>query len=136
MNHLLHNVIKMLNSWWYKYQKTVLVICGLASFYLIFLIFQTAHLNADLQRQANLLETQISQIVTDNQNLDFKLKYYSTEYAKELEARKLNFQKQGETTLIVDKDSQIASINNDFNNTLASQAYPNWRIWWDFIFQN
>lgn len=126
----------MLNSWWFKYQKTVLIICGIVSLYLIILIFQTAHLNANLQRQANLLETQISQLDDDNQNLDFKLKYYSTEYAKELEARKLNFQKQGETTLIVDKDSQISSIENDFDNNPSSQVYPNWRIWWEFIFQN
>ena len=124
-----------MNTWWIKNNRYISLICIVVASYLVLLILQTANINSKLQKKADSLIDQIALIENENQDLDFKIKYYSTEYAKELEARKLNLQKQGESSLIVEKTDPNSIENNEYiNNGEVDESVSNWRSWFNFIF--
>jgi cell division protein FtsB len=100
--------------------------------YLAVILGQTIASNYQLQKQIDSLNTQISTLGIQNDELTYNLQYYQTNSYQEKAARTdLGLQKPGESLIILPNPSNIAAQNE----AKKAQAKPrsDFTQWLDFL---
>ncbi|HSX14824.1 MAG TPA: septum formation initiator family protein [Candidatus Saccharimonadales bacterium] len=110
-----------------------IVIGILASLYLLVILVGVIKRNHDLQTQINGLNTQITKLNDEKDQLSYQIQYYQTDAFKEKQARaKLGLASPGESVIILPRTDQSASDQT----TQAATQKPKSHIaqWFDFLF--
>jgi cell division protein FtsB len=100
--------------------------------YLAVILGQTIASNYHLQKQIDALNTQISDLSIQNDELNYNLQYYATSSYQEKAARtNLGLQKPGENVIILPNPSNVAAQNA----VKAAKPKPksNFAQWLDFL---
>jgi len=100
--------------------------------YLAVILGQTIDSNYHLQKQIDALNTQVSDLSIQNDELNYNLQYYATSSYQEKAARtNLGLQKPGENLIILPNPSNVAA------QKAATAAKPkpksNFTQWLDFL---
>jgi cell division protein FtsB len=100
--------------------------------YLAVILGQTIASNYHLQKQIDALNTQVSDLSIQNDELNYNLQYYATSSYQEKAARTdLGLQKPGENVIILPNPSNVAAQNA----AKATKPKPlsNFTQWVDFL---
>ena len=100
--------------------------------YLAVVLGQTIANNYHLQKQIDALNTQISTLSIQNDELNYNLQYYATSSYQEKAARtNLDLQKPGESVIILPNPSNIAAQNEAKAPKPKPKSNP--AQWLDFL---
>lgn len=100
--------------------------------YLVVTLGETVKKNYDLNQQISSLQSQISLLNSQKEELAYDIQYYGTDTFKQREARsKLGLQAPGESVLVL--PSPHVSSTPATTTTKASTNKSNWRQWLDFL---
>ena len=106
--------------------------------YIFFLLIGEGGKSYKLHNQADQINAEISQLQADNELLEYKIAYYTTDVYKERLAReKLGLQLPGESVVIV-RGSKPAKTASSLQLSQPQQAPPssNLQAWLQFLFGN
>jgi cell division protein FtsB len=116
---------------------------ALAIYMFVVLAIETSQ-NYQLRSKSENLESQISQLEQQIQDLGYKVTYYKTDsYREKLAREKLNVAAPGENVIIIkdqkrdsnqNTEAQSRVISNTDNQQIANK--PNYQQWWAFLFGN
>jgi cell division protein FtsB len=116
----------------------------LAIYMFVVLAVETSQ-NYSLRNKSDNLESQITKLEQQIEDLGYKVTYYKTDsYRERLAREKLNVAAPGESVIIIkdDKRNEKAtkedevSIDNLKTDEQALSEKPNYQQWWIFLFGN
>jgi len=116
----------------------------LAIYMFVVLAVETSQ-NYSLRNKSDNLESQITKLEQQIEDLGYKVTYYKTDsYRERLAREKLNVAAAGESVIIIkdDKRNEKAtkedevSIDNLKTDEQALSEKPNYQQWWIFLFGN
>lgn len=91
----------------------------------------------EINKEIDSLKEEITRYDKENNDLEKMMEYYNTLSYKEKEARlKLNLQKPGEKTILVDPPTKTElemEIKKEVENSLKDQT--NIKKWWNYFFE-
>ncbi len=100
--------------------------------YLVISLFGVIKRNHDLQVQIGGLNSQITQLQTQKDDLSYEIRYYQSDSFKEKEARsKLGLEQPGESLIILPPH---ASAGNAAPPAPKAKPKSNFSQWLDFLF--
>jgi len=109
-----------------------MVIGILAVAYISFYLVETISYNFKLKNQINELEEQLTEIQTQKQTLEYKIRYYQTDEYQEKQARaKLGLQAPGEEVIILPHDEKVTKPRSEQSKSVAKKS--NFQQWVDFL---
>ena len=91
----------------------------------------------EINKEIGLLKEEITRYDNENNDLEKMMEYYNTLSYKEKEARlKLNLQKPGEKTILIDSpkdETAEMEIRKETKNSLSGET--NIKKWWNYFFE-
>lgn len=114
--------------------------------YTFFILGRSVISNYQLQRQTDVIKTEINRAQVQNKNLENLILYYQSASFQEVEARReLGLKKPGEKIYIVSSlntdnfnselDSQVKNVSSSsVDETANNSNTSNPSLWWQFIF--